>query len=88
MTITDSARVELARECLTLISSIAERGALTYDPEQVSYALEELSQVLFERSGSEEILFEPSGPHVVGDLNKLLGELRFVDDIMPRPRGN
>jgi hypothetical protein len=49
-------RVRLARQCLTLISRIAARGACSENPEHVGYVLEELSQVLFERSGSEEQL--------------------------------
>ncbi len=47
-------RIDTARNCLALISAIAARGASSPDPEHVGYALEELTQVLFERTGSQE----------------------------------
>jgi hypothetical protein len=50
---------ELARRCLALIRDIAERGVLSWDPEHVGYALQELSQVLLERLGIEDRIFEP-----------------------------
>lgn len=51
--------IELARKCLALIRYIAERGALSWDPKQVVYALQELSQVIYERTGDDERVFEP-----------------------------
>jgi hypothetical protein len=54
-----SANVELARKCLGLIRDIAERGALSWDPDDIGYALQELSQVLLERTGTEEDLARP-----------------------------
>jgi hypothetical protein len=68
-----------ARRCLTLIRDIAARGAMSQDPEQVGYALQELSQVLLERTGTEEIHFEPIPATMIGGLEKLLEELDFVD---------
>ena len=53
---------ELARWCLALIRDIAERGALSWNPELVGYALQELSQVLLERLRIEDRLFEPVPP--------------------------
>jgi len=56
---TNQDQVELARKCLGLIRDIADRGASSWDPELVGYALEELSQALLERTGCEDRLFEP-----------------------------
>jgi hypothetical protein len=71
--------VELARKCLTLISDIASRGACSDDPEQIGYALQELTQVLIERTGTEERLFEPIPAEQMRHLPKLYEELDFVD---------
>ena len=71
--------VEMARRCLGLIRDIAERGALSWDPEDVGYALQELSQVLLERTGTEDRLFEPVPADEIEDLAKLYMELDFVD---------
>jgi hypothetical protein len=62
-----------------LISDIAKRGAHSQDPAQVGFALQELSQVLVERTGTEETLFEPMPPNQMTDLERLLEELNFVD---------
>jgi hypothetical protein len=72
-------RIEMARKCLRLISRIATRGACAGSPADVGYALEELSQVLFERTGSEERRFEPVAADQIGDLSRLHEELDFVD---------
>jgi hypothetical protein len=72
-------RVELARKCLTVISSIATRGACSENPGNIGYAIAELSQVLFERTGSEEIVFEPVPADQIQDLDRLLEELMWVD---------
>jgi hypothetical protein len=56
---TKGASVDLARKCLALIRDIAEWGALSWDPADVGYALQELSQVLLERTGTEDRVFEP-----------------------------
>jgi hypothetical protein len=45
----------------------------------MGYAIQELTQVLVERTGSEERLFEPVSVAQIGDLAKLYGELDFVD---------
>ena len=55
----DEANVTLAKMCLVLIRDIAARGACSRDSSYVGYALEEISQVLLERTGTEERLFEP-----------------------------
>ena len=47
-------QVEVARKCLGLIRDIAKRGAASWDPADVGYALQELSQVLLERTGIED----------------------------------
>ena len=68
-----------ARKCLAMIRDIAARGALSQDPDLVGYALQELSQVLIERTGTEEIYFEPISTALIGGLEKLHEELDFVD---------
>src|SRR5262245_31858362 len=72
-------RNEQAKTCLRMISVIALRGAESGDPEQIGYALQELTQVLFERTGSEDRVFEPVDPDQISDLIKLYDELDFVD---------
>lgn len=57
---------------------IAGRGANSEDPQQIGYALQELTQVLFERTGQEDRLFEPVPPGRIGGLSKLYEELAFV----------
>ena len=80
-----SNNLELARKCLTLISGIASRGARSGDPDMVGYALEELSQVLFERTGSEERAFEPVPPDEIStsSLQTLIEELASVNGYLP-----
>jgi hypothetical protein len=78
----------LARRCLELIRDIADRGASSWDAEQVGFVLQELSQVLFERSGSDDRMFEPMAAGQLSDLRRLYEELDFVDDVskdMQRP---
>ena len=70
---------EVARRCLSLISEIAGRGARSRDPEQIGYALQELTQVLYERTGQDDRVFEPVSPDQLGDLAKLYEELDFVN---------
>jgi hypothetical protein len=72
--------VALARKCLALIRDIAARGTLSYDPENVGYILQELSQVLLERTGEQETHFPPVSATVLRGLGKLLEELDFVND--------
>ena len=74
-----TARIDTARKCLTMITRIASRGAASDNPLDIGYALEELSQVLFERTGSEERIFEPVSANQIRDLDRLLDELRLVD---------
>ena len=46
-------RIQLAKKCLALISRIAARGACSQNPAHIGYALQELTQVLLERTGCE-----------------------------------
>lgn len=71
--------LNLAKKCLSLIRDIAERGASSNNPENVGYALQELSQVLFERTGSQERAFEPISAELLTGLRNLHEELAFVD---------
>ena len=77
--ISGSDNIELAKRCLALIRDIAGRGACSQNPEHIGYALEELTQVLFETTGSDERLFEPIPPDEIRDLRWLHGELDFVE---------
>jgi hypothetical protein len=70
---------ELGRRCLALIRDIADRGASSWDPEQVGYALQELSQVLFERLGCEDRMFPAVSAGQLTDLAHLYDELLWVD---------
>jgi len=70
---------EMARRCLSLISEIAGRGARSRDPEQIGYALQELTQVLFERTGQDDRVFEPIPADQISGLTKLYEELDFVN---------
>jgi hypothetical protein len=69
----------LARKCLQLIRDIANRGVLAWDEGQVVYALQELSQVLCERAGYDDRVFEVESAAELGDLSHLYEELLFVD---------
>jgi hypothetical protein len=73
------AKVKLAKMCLALIRDIAARGACAEDPWHVGYALEEISQVLLERTGTQERRFEPVPAGQIAGLESLLEELDFVD---------
>jgi hypothetical protein len=75
-------RVELAKKALELIREIAERGAASWDPAVVGYALQELSQVLYERTGSDERMLEPIPAGEIADLYRLLGKLDWVDGFL------
>ena len=75
----NSVSVEKARQCLGMIRDIADRGASSWDPEVVGYALQELSQVLLERTGEDDRVFEPAPPDELGDLDALHVELAWVD---------
>lgn len=70
---------KLARKCLGLISEIADRGARSQDPQQIGYALQELTQVLFERTGNDDRVFAPVPPSEVSDLRQLYTELDWVN---------
>ena len=70
---------EMARRCLSLISEIASRGARSRDPEQIGYALQELTQVLLERTGQDDRVFEPIPADQIKGLAKLYEELDFVN---------
>jgi len=75
----DLAGVAQARKCLALIEQIAARGASSLDPAHVGYALQELSQVLIERTGDQRRRFEPIPADQIAGLPALLKELEFVD---------
>ena len=75
----NSGNVEMARKCLERIRDIADRGASSGDPEAVGYALQELSQVLLERTGLQDRIFEPVPAGEIGGLAALYKELEFVD---------
>jgi hypothetical protein len=72
-------RVELARRCLALISNIANRGVSSENSANVGFALEELSQVLFERTGSEEVRFLPLPAEQISDLDVLFEDLSIIE---------
>ena len=75
----DLAGVARARKCLSLIEQIAGRGASSPDPAHIGYALQELTQVLIERTGDQRRLFEPIPADQISGLPALLKELEFVD---------
>ena len=78
---TGSNNIELAKRCLALISDIAGRGACSQNPEHIGYALQELTQVLLERTGNNDRLFEPVPADQIHDLPWLHEELDFVDSL-------
>jgi hypothetical protein len=71
--------MENAKKCLAWMARIAAQGACSEDPQHVGYVLEELSQVLFERSGSEDRVFEPIPANEIRNLERLLKELELVN---------
>jgi hypothetical protein len=76
---TNGLNIEMARKCLGLIRDIAERGASSWDTNVVGYALQELSQVLLERTGEQERVFEVAPCEELGDMSALYTELQWVD---------
>jgi hypothetical protein len=78
---TGSNNIDLAKKCLALISDIAGRGACSQNPEHIGYALQELTQVLVERTGSNDRLFEPVPADEIRDLPWLHEELDVVDSL-------
>jgi len=90
MTIAVVDKTAMARRCLRLISEIAIRGARSSDPEIVGYVLQELTQVLYERTGDEDRQFASLPPDNLYDLPALWKELDFVNgcaESMTSPRG-
>ena len=75
-------RLTLARQCLELVRQIAARGAICRDPHKVGYALQELTQVLVERTGTGERQFEPCSPEEIPDLERLYAELGIVSHFL------
>ena len=71
---------ETARRCLRLIRDIADRGAASWDPADVGYALQELRQVILESAGIEDRQFEPVPASEIADLGPLYRELQWVND--------
>jgi len=82
----DLNNLELATECLVLIRDIADRGACSQNAEHLGYALQELTQVLVERTGNDTRLFEPVPPDEIqaDDLQRLYAELDFVNSASER----
>jgi hypothetical protein len=76
---TSSRNLEKAKQCLRLIRDIADRGASSWDPEHVGYTLQEISQVLLERTGIEARVFEPVAASKLRDLGKLCENLEIVN---------
>jgi hypothetical protein len=73
--------VELARKCLERIRDIADRGASSWDPQVVGWALQELSQVLLERTGDNHRYFEPVSAAEIDNLPALYQELDFINGV-------
>ena len=71
--------VQTAKECLRLFKDIAERGVDCWDPAKVGYAHRDLTQVLLERTGSTDRVFEPVAPGELDGLKELFEELLFVN---------
>ena len=71
--------METAKQCLRPIKDIAERGAASWDPADVGYALQELRQVLIETTGVRGRPYEPVPANEIADLHRLCGELEWVD---------
>ena len=82
-----SINVETARKRLGLIRDIADRGASSWDANAVGYALQELSQVLLERTGTEDRIFEPIPADEIANLAELYVELVWVDRFTREQRG-
>ena len=76
---TGQQRTELARKCLQRICTIAKRGAASRDPMNVGSALQELSQILFERTGRQDRIFDPVSAEKLESLEALFDELDFAD---------
>ena len=81
----ESRNVKLARKCLTLIRNIAGWGASSSNLNNVGYALQELSQVLLERTGVQDRYFEPIPAGEIENLAALYTELDFVGHMLPGP---
>jgi hypothetical protein len=77
----DQAKIKLAKMCLALIRNIAARGVSSEDPAHVGYALQEISQVLFERTGTQERRFESVPADQITGLEALHKELDFLDSL-------
>ena len=58
---------------------------MSWDPERVGYAVQELSQVLLERTDTEERVFEPVPADELGNLEKTLEELQWVGHSLEEP---
>src|SRR3979411_1024716 len=77
--LTSEARIELAKKCLRLIGRIAERCARSQNPAIIGYAIQELSQVLLERTGAQNRGFEPVDAEHAQNILTLHAELDWVD---------
>jgi hypothetical protein len=71
--------LELVRKCLTLISRIAARGASSPDPAHVRDTLMELTYALERESDWTQPLAARVRPSSGRDLERLHGELDFID---------
>jgi hypothetical protein len=77
--VTTEHKVKMAKLCLALIRDIAARGARSENPEHIGYALQEISQALIERTGTEERYFEPVPAGQISGLEALKEDLDIVD---------
>src|SRR5258708_31716327 len=77
--LTSEDRIELAKKCLRLIGRIAERCARSHNPAIIGYAIQELSQVLLERTGAQNRVFEPVDADQLHDPTRVHTELDWVE---------
>jgi hypothetical protein len=73
--------IETAKHCLRLIRDIANRGAASWDPADVGYALQELRRVLIESAGFEDRPFKPVLANEIANLDQLCTELQWLDHL-------
>ena len=74
-----AANTDRTRKCLALIRDIAGRAAVSVDPQHVGYAIQELTQILLERTGVQKPYFLPVSAAELTDLDKLWEELDFAN---------
>jgi hypothetical protein len=72
---------ELARKCLRLIRDIAHAGSCAQSPNDVGTALEDVSQIIFERTGIKGQFFAPTSPDCIPDLHTLYDQLKPMEPL-------